>query len=75
MEKAIEIALNRRGKLPTRKLMKCLSTATLMKPPPEKRGKRMKVKFITQANMGVCHIIYKFFIYIILVSDSCILCK
>jgi predicted GTPase len=45
--------MNRTTRLKTKEIMKCLSVATLMKPPPMKNGKRMKIKFATQAEANV----------------------
>lgn len=45
--------MNRKKKLKTREIMRCLSVAALMKPPPMKNGKRMKIKFASQADAGV----------------------
>jgi len=49
---AITIAQNRRKKIKTAKILRVIEVATLMKPPPAKRHKRMKIKFATQANTG-----------------------
>jgi len=52
INKAISIAQNRRKKIKTAKILRVLEVATLMKPPPAKRHKRMKIKFATQADTG-----------------------
>jgi GTP-binding protein len=52
INKAITVAQNRRKKIKTAKILRVLEVATLMKPPPAKRHKRMKIKFATQANTG-----------------------
>lgn len=53
LNQAIWVANNRRAKLKTHALMRCISTSMLIKPPPAKRGKRLKIKFATQADVGV----------------------
>eukprot|EP01126_Amoeba_proteus_P043544 TRINITY_DN4787_c0_g1_i1.p1 TRINITY_DN4787_c0_g1~~TRINITY_DN4787_c0_g1_i1.p1 ORF type:complete len:214 (-),score=49.55 TRINITY_DN4787_c0_g1_i1:533-1174(-) len=50
LDKAIEVGLNRRKKIKTSTLMECVKTATLMRPPPKKKNRRLKIKFVTQAN-------------------------
>jgi len=52
INKAIEIAKNRHKKITNQKILKSISTATLMRQPPEKNGKRLKIKYVTQADMG-----------------------
>lgn len=48
--KAINVAQDRRKKIRTAKILRILEIATLMKPPPMKRNKRMRIKFASQAD-------------------------
>jgi GTP-binding protein len=52
INKAIEISKNRKQKLLVNKIMHSINTSLLMKPPPQKKGKRMKIKFVSQADMS-----------------------